>query len=118
MRQRRSQIEADFWEVIGDQEKHTGLRSSSIGFQNLRKKKKKKTPFRKSTTALAFKSECLILMTCNRETTSYFLGKDEFIQNDQRIAIWDLQPWQARCGGKGEGFYREEKKVAGGRVKK
>lgn len=57
-------------------------------------------------------------MTYNRETTSYFFGKDEFIQNDQRIAIWDLQPWQAMCGGKGEGFYREEKKVAGGRVNK
>lgn len=31
-----------FWEVIGDQEKNSGLRSSSIGFQNLRKEKKKK----------------------------------------------------------------------------
>ena len=68
--------------------------------------------------ALALKSEYLILMTYNKQTTSYFFGKNEFIQDDQRIAIWDLQPWQAMCGGKGEGFYREEKKVVGGRVNK
>lgn len=64
-----------FWEVIGDQEKNSGLRSSSIGFQNLRKEKKKRT-CRKSIMALALKSECLILMTYNKQATSYFFGKD------------------------------------------
>lgn len=54
-----------FWEVIGDQEKNSGLRNSSIGFQSLRKEKRKK-PCRKSTMALALKSEYLILMTYNK----------------------------------------------------
>ena len=30
-------------------------------------------------------------------TTSYFSSKNGIIQDQQRIAFWNLQPWQATC---------------------
>lgn len=35
------------------------------------------------------------LLTLNKQTASYFSNKNGFTQDQQRIAIWGLRPWQA-----------------------
>lgn len=58
-----------------------------------------------------------LLLSRKTQTVRYFSSKDGFIQDQQRIAIWDLQPWWAishyRPVRKGESFWRWKKKLNG-----
>ena len=38
-----------------------------------------------------------LLVTLNKQADCYFSSKKEFIRDQQRIAIWDPQPWPATC---------------------
>ena len=61
-----------------------------------------------------------LLLSRKTQTARYFSSKGGFIRDQQRIAIWDLQPWWAISHyppvRKGESSWRVEKEIGRARV--
>ena len=64
-------------------------------------------------TNLQFSSSTNMLRQTNRLSV-ISPAKYGFIQDEQRIVIWDLQPWHARSLEQGEESFKEGKRMLGG----
>ena len=63
-------------------------------------------------------SQTMLLLTLGKQIAGYASSKAELIQNQQKITVQDLQPWQAMCKflhikGRGTLFRERKRKLRG-----